>query len=432
LTSLTALDLDSVSYSISDGIAGLSALTGLQRLRLSELEAFAVDEQPLQKSDMNPDGWLPLSWLQPYWQRQEQRQQDVLQCMSMLTQLTHVWLEPDLLLTDAVAPFSCLQQLQELGFHGDSVHSPAVLAELPVSLTKLVVSWGGRQDLSSSTVPCLQRLTAMQHLELDSYAGDLQPSFCSSMQQLRVLSLTGNLSYDAMSVLVAIVPTLTALESLTLSSTRGRVQELLGDDAPKYAALLPLSAHLTHLEVTWSYGFMLDVDCGQHLFAAGRQLPQLKQLLLGAPGAIDDGLHDLEQVADAVGHKYACLCSGDVDGLVECCPGLEQLWIPCILDQGAELESLLRLTALTNLCVGGIEIDDSVAATVLSQMTVLQRLDVYAAEELTDSGLLTLRALTQLTYLMAWDCGVSRAVTGMQHRSGKCLQLTEQVRQEQG
>lgn len=82
--------------------------------------------------------------------------------------------------------------------------------------------------------------------------------------------------------------------------------------------------------------------------------------------------------------------------------------------------------------------DGYVACDVLAQLSGLQRLGVFAAREVTDSGLLALTALRQLTRLAVGGCGISpevstvsahdRSASGYEGKAdADCLDLQQQV-----
>uniref|UniRef100_A0A383WDB7 Uncharacterized protein n=1 Tax=Tetradesmus obliquus TaxID=3088 RepID=A0A383WDB7_TETOB len=187
----------------------------------------------------------------------------------------------------------------------------------------------------------------------------------------------------------------------------------------EYSALLPLSQHITRVELTWDPHVggagMLRAGCDQHMFAAGRQLPQLKQLVLGAPASFWDWAGTSDQYAMRVKGVGPCLGEGSLSRLVSCCPGPEQLWIAGLMQPGAavynNMKPLLRLTALRELCVGGRAVNDDVACFVLARLSSLQRLGVFAAGNFTDEGLRALTRLQQLQHLEVVGCGISAEVS---------------------
>lgn len=123
----------------------------------------------------------------------------------------------------------------------------------------------------------------------------------------------------------------------------------------------------------------------QVVFGPGKQLPLLRTLQL--PGVVPQ------------------LSTADVQQLVLCCPAVEQLnlYVKGSGSKQAELESLLQLSALTDLFVS--DVSDSSVANCLAQLTGLRQLSMTGyCTELTDAGLQQLTALEQLTCLGLGRC----------------------------
>jgi hypothetical protein len=158
LTSLTSLTLDNVTWGLADGLAGLSALTGLQQLLLGPIR------QPLYNHQLQDAVQLQQEALLNHYDWEEQLWRHVSNGLQRLSQLTQ--LELCGCLRPGVAPglFQNMQQLKELILARTRVMCPATLQDLPASLTKLELQWWADSQLSSSTVPSLVQLTAMQHL----------------------------------------------------------------------------------------------------------------------------------------------------------------------------------------------------------------------------------------------------------------------------
>jgi hypothetical protein len=173
----------------------------------------------------------------------------------------------------------------------------------------------------------------------------------------------------------------------------------------------------------------------------------LKVLQLGAVTATGSPSGGVSSNLGSYQHKYfydvahggivtpdACFGAGDVECLVRCCPGLERLWLPGLVQAGVDVSGLLQLTALTGLFVGGAVWDDAVVEGVLVGMTGLRQLELCDAPGLTDEGLLALAALTNLTQLCMLHCGLSdgmpRYVDGRECAAGEDGYFT--ARQEVG
>jgi hypothetical protein len=421
LTSLTDLCLKDVTYSLSDSLGScLPALAELQRLQLGPLQ---LPRQPLatelQQSEAQQELW-----------------RGVLHSLPVLTLLTSLELACEQLPSiPDFSPFSSMQHLQGLDLLQAPVRSLDLLQELPAALTRLELALSVDSPLSSRSIPSLPRLTTLQHLivETENNTG-FDPGFLGSMQQLRLLSLRGPMVCDSrqygsggaapVSTLLAVMPALSKLESLLIANAAAKVQLLPASEVARYSALLPPSQELTHLELSWISGSMLAPDCGPYVFEAGRHLTKLTQLVIGLPSDIFDWAGSDIAVAEMVPHVGGCFGPGDVARLVECCPALETLWVPGLVQPGVDMSPLTALTALTELLVGGEAVDDGVASSVLAKMTGLERLRIYHAPQLADEGLLALSSLRCLQQLAAWKCGFSRMVSDEDHPGSLDMEYT--------
>jgi hypothetical protein len=442
LTSLTALRLRRVKYGCSGGLAALSLLTGLQQLQLVSVSAGGPGQQQYDAAQQQV-GWL-----------------------SSLTQLRrlHLELSSPVQQQGAGGAFSGLQQLQELTLRQQtySAISLDMLQGLPPSITMLRLNISLQEPFSISTVPALAQLSALRHLqvwevlppatlwhELEPGSG-VRVGFLSSLSirqaaQLQVVDLHSNMCANTMPSLLRVLPRMTSLRCLRICSC-----DLDDDNMPepvndmeRYASLLPPAPHLTQLTLTAVTACMLPPGCVQHVFGAGRHLPTLRVLELGPLEklyALPSGLHQPlffgKEDHGGVDAPEECFGPGDVERLVRCCPGLERLWLPCLVQTGVDVSAVLRLTALTGLFVGGAVWDDAVAVSVLAGMSGLQQLELCDAPEFTDQGLLGLVDLTRLTKLGVLCCGLSdamptyldgREVTEDDEQEG-CFMLWAQVR----
>jgi len=95
--------------------------------------------------------------------------------------------------------------------------------------------------------------------------------------------------------------------------------------------------------------------------------------------------------------------AADLDRLVSSCSALQQLSLRC--SPGLQVTPLLRLTALSELCLAGVRHSSTVASLAqLSGLQGLQRLAITDPCNLPDDdALLPLTALTQLTFLALTD-----------------------------
>jgi hypothetical protein len=409
LTKLTSLQLRGVNYCCRGGLAALSAFTGLQQLQLLEVPEQDAEQQAAAHDHPHQLDYLPL-----------------------LTQLSRLHLDTNLLPQGAVGVFSGLQRLQELRLDGTVLNSLDVLQGLPPSVAKLQLFVDLQTQFSISTVPALAQLTALQLLEVgdnvpaysppDVNPGSISFDFLLSLkhpEQLRVLDLDGSMGSNTAATLLSAVQRLSNLVHLRLCTfdmsevgNAEHVSALTG-----YSALLPPGPHLTCFSLTSNRAWILLAGCGTHMFGATRQLPQLKVFELGAfnEESVLKDPSDQFLYYDEAGHRgfdtpAACFGPGDVERLVCCCPGLERLWMPGLVQAGVDVSPLLRLTALTGLFVGGEVWCDDVAVSVLAGMTGLQELQLCDAPGFTDNGLLALSALTGLTKLGVLSCQLSTAL----------------------
>jgi hypothetical protein len=118
---------------------------------------------------------------------------------------------------------------------------------LPAKLTLQEFSWQGEEDLSSTTVPDVAHLTAMQRLRLECIGTvkQLRPSLLLQMQQLRFLQLSCFVM--AMPALLGALRGMQQLQHLDLSFANN-TQPLEGTDAQQYSAFTA-SSQLTHLRI---------------------------------------------------------------------------------------------------------------------------------------------------------------------------------------
>jgi hypothetical protein len=408
LTNLTTLQLRRVEYCCSGGLAALSALTGLQQLQLTEFPEDGDEQQQAGGRD-------------------HQNQMDYL---PTFTQLTRLQLDVRLLPQGAVGLFSRLQRLQELTLEGGTALSLDVLQKLPPSIAKLRLCVGLQESISISTVPALAQLSALTYLEVcDCGPPVWQPGvddvgievdfllYLKHLEQLQVLDLDGSMGSNTARTLMSVVPCLTNLSRMRLcmyDCAEGGAPEHVSD-LTRCSALLPSGPHLTRFTLTASLAWMLPAGCGTYLLSPGQQLPQLKVLELGPCEypSFERSEHFLNFAGAAHGGvktPVACFGPGDVERLVCCCPGLERLWMPGLVQAGVDVSALLRLTALTGLFVGGEVWDDNVAVSVLAGMSGLQELQLCDAPDFTDQGLLALVDLTRLTKLGVLSCALSEAL----------------------
>jgi hypothetical protein len=406
LTSLTALELDHVEYGLDGGLSALAALSGLQQLQLGSL-TLPQTNWSYERMMMNMQGGV--CWL-----------------LGHLLQLRQLKLHVELLPDKIPGPFRFLQQLQELELLSDGdcvgVHAPVVLVGLPISLTKLHFDWGSFQGISGSTVPALLQLTALQELHIAArMSTGIRPAFCSSMLQLRHLTLVESFDSIAVQQLLEVVPRLSSLQSLSICNESAATRQLPASDLARYAAILPPSVqHLTQLELCCMNGGLLPPGSLQYVFAAGLQLPQLKRLVLGLPEKELELPFD-DFFRDTFGEMRHCVGSSELRQIVNCCPALEQLWLAGALQPNADLSPLLQLTQLACSVTGGDAVDDRAVATVVAKFQGLRRLELYCCKGVTDRSLLFLALMFRLTALRVWECSCSKEVSLVVSSTGMLL-----------
>jgi hypothetical protein len=114
-----------------------------------------------------------------------------------------------------------------------------------------------------------------------------------------------------------------------------------------------------------------NASYGCHIFPPGRQLPALQQFMIGAdPTAGDDLADEPEDL------PLAFLEDLSLSRMAASCPALEVLVLPGCLEFDVPLTPLLQLTALTDLFIGGEEIDDTLVEQQLAMLTGLRSLQV--------------------------------------------------------
>ena len=160
-------------------------------------------------------------------------------------------------------------------------------------------NWSAAQlSLSPSSTPGLMQLTALQELEV-SKVGRFDADLLSSMPRLQRLVLR-HLQLADEDAGLSVLNQLTCLQHLAISLPHAAIEQ---------APALTASSQLTFLDI--SNNLVLQPGY-EHMFPAGRQLPQLRELratmaLLGSCPVVDE--------------------------FVRCCPALEVLHLGSAADQ---------------------------------------------------------------------------------------------------
>jgi len=399
MSGLTSLRLYHMEFNRStNGLAALSLLTRLQLLDLHDVhlppdQLEQVGQQPGPETSVAPR----FVAVHPV-------------CFQQLTQLTSLSFNPGLCGRRAVAPFSCLQQLQALDLC-EAVSNLDVLQALPQSLTMLYLAWDGRGVLSSSTAPSLAALTALKRLRLTSQRSELcvgiHPSLLSGMQQLQQLHL-GGMPTDALPALLEVVSVLKQLQVFYIADVcmlGGGVQPLPGAQVEQYSKLLPGSSQLSSVTFTTSNSQMLTQEgCMRAIFNPARQLDSLKELVLDLTFPEVPGGFEIPAAINVFG-------SQELRDMARCCPNLAKLHIPRLMRLGPDLSiPLLWKNSLTSLALGGASLRDASVAAAVTKLTNLRELIIKDAPYVGDLGLLRLTALTNLCDLTLENCGLSEEI----------------------
>lgn len=373
LTTLTSLRLGTVGLQTPGGYAALSVLSNLKRLEITDqLKTHGV-------------GFYPSI----------DRLHIALTGLSQLTRLVISNMYKAMALE-----LSNLEQLQQLSLHRPPTNS-SCYRHLPTALTKLEMyhGCGGVYQLvlTPRSTPRIMGLVNLQQLKLSGHMS-LNPSILSIMTKLTHLTIDdldlvvvggSSNSVEGMRVLLETLPCLSNLQDLALAEVGHRnVREV---PATAFSALVS-SKHLTALCL---HKFTLATVSGQYLFQ--NQLPVLRVL-------------NIEQYKD---EDRLISSLADMQQLVKGCPSLHTLRLENAVVKGVPLGSLGQLSGLTNLMIGGRDISDSVLASSVNglvHLTTLQALKIHDVNDLTASGLLQLRQLTDLTSLTLEDCKLADEV----------------------
>jgi hypothetical protein len=178
----------------------------------------------------------------------------------------------------------------------------------------------------------------------------------------------------------ALLPAIGGLRQLQHLVLADEYDYLTRTGQPADCAAVMASSQLTHLHILGFCGQPLPPAAVQHMFPAGRHLPQLKQLVLecGAIRATD-----------------GCITTADLQSIVSACPALRHLDISGVLAEGVGLKPLLQLpSTCASLTLSGSAVGDD-AAGVVAQLTQLTFLG-WSKSPLTDEGLQLLTALQAL------------------------------------
>jgi hypothetical protein len=248
------------------------------------------------------------------------------------------------------------------------------------------------ESVDATTLPGIERLTALQDLEL--LGCEVQPACL-----LRVATGMTRLSLESLTLQPEHVQqegVLGASQLLQLLARLPVLQELvLGDvdgDWPQQLSLYSALTASSSLQVLNINGCDIHHAAWQHVFPAGRKLQHL---------------HTLTTYECCTEEDPSFHCA-DFPHIIRCCPGLKSL------DHGpttdAQLESLGALTTLTRLELGPVSQRAVGAVTGLTQLQDLKLHLAAAADDEAELGLRDLIPLTTLTRLTKLSSGADDAI----------------------
>jgi hypothetical protein len=263
---------------------------------------------------------------------------------------------------------SRLQRLQ-LRYVG-SDECPVQSQYLPSSLTALhldyVIPSSAPDGSSSSSSDSTWQLPALQELTMDE--AEIPLTVLLHQSQLQYLRCSAEM--EEFGNLHAALPHLQQLQTLHLTYFGG--EDVGAHVAAEEFASVTASSRLTSLVL---------VDCvapagaARHMFGAGRLLPHLQQLSLTDSEFSETPLSMGEPVVPNVLNSFSNLSllveAGDAQRIVDSCPALQSLGALHVAAglPHAQLLPLVRLSALTELSIGGAGCTDAVAELVLANMT---------------------------------------------------------------
>jgi hypothetical protein len=202
------------------------------------------------------------------------------------------------------------------------------------------------------------------------------------MRQMRHLSLS-SVAGQGLPVLLAALNNMQQLQHLVLHGDSS-LEPLHGNAMHQYAALTA-SSHLTCLDLFHDEHVIAD-GVAQYMFAAGKQLPQLKLLQFD----VEDW--DCSDYAQPIG-------AGDLARIAAACPALESFRaLPCI-SLTEDISDLTLLTSVTELKVGGFDLCAAELSGALVKMTQLVDLQVSGVDYFDAAELAALTQLTGLWHL---------------------------------
>jgi hypothetical protein len=236
-------------------------------------------------------------------------------------------------------------------------------------------------ELSSSSVPGLTALTALQRLQLRR-AGVLQPDILYDLRSLRYIELEETQIQGDAQGTAGLLGALTQLQQLSYLFWSQRAGHSWAELPEAYAALTASSTlQELHVRVIGKIALSLTTPClFQHMFTSRQHHDTVRVLCLG-----DGQIHQ----------------PSSLQHIAQACPALEELYIDFqrpLQDAAQQLEALKALPRLSKLAFG-ISWSSKAAMAALVQLTQLEELSVALLHPAPDSELSLLAGLTQLARL---------------------------------
>jgi hypothetical protein len=295
-------------------------------------------------------------------------------------------------------PSAVVQQLQQLTFleldgmwflrpdDGSPILQPLqALTRLVDVRIKVENAAPGYISIMASMLSSAHRLTRLDLAEYMTVEAAVLAGK-TRLQHLQIVKCTvvdaaGN---DAVAQLLSHLQQLQQLTHLNLSGTLWDGVEEDNPPASGYAALTA-SSKLQHLDISEC---ALPAGAWQHVFPAGRQLPQLRDL----------NITELERAAGGE------ISAPEGRRLVSCCPGLQCLLMQAVQDSAELLVALRGLSGLRTLHWGDVHagMDADIAQEGLQlvcQLTGLRKLEINLPCEFDHGLVLQVAQLKQLTAL---------------------------------
>jgi hypothetical protein len=327
------------------------------------------------------------------------------------------------------AALSLLPELQHLSLTSNTSgngSAPRVVASIMQQLQQLTCLEvvGGHVQRPTSTRP-LHRLTRLQDLRLERlgdhaiytsmsglqhltrfrvlgsperpYTSVFEPGALADMTQLQHLEVVSYRITGGSHGMRQLLSNLEPLQQLTHLDLKSTLHSLEVEPPARAYSALTASSKLQYLNIS---GGMLPAGVCQQLVPPDRQLPNLRELVMGY---VEDSQH-----------QSGFQAAPDGTRLVSCCRGLRSLLMPGLRYSVAQLSALTGLSSLQGLHVEAFGIPPEGLEEVC-QLTGLRKLQL--GDPSGDEGLLLrLSQLQQLTHLEYDHLGHRQAATVWQVR----------------